>query len=155
MSAPYFAYGSNLLGSRLRARIPAARPLGRARLDGIRLVFDKPGRDGSAKANLAVDPAGCVWGALFGLPETEWPRLDRIEAGYERVPVEVEWEGRRLAAWTYRSPLRSARPGLDPAYKRCLVEGAREQSLPPEWVARLEELPVRAQALEARSSCAP
>ena len=37
----YFAYGSNLHPPRLRARTPSARALGRADLEGYRLLFHK------------------------------------------------------------------------------------------------------------------
>ena len=48
----YFAYGSNLSLARLRERIGIALPLGVAELPDYRLVCDKRGADGSAKANL-------------------------------------------------------------------------------------------------------
>ena len=38
----YFAYGSNMSTPRLQARLPHARPLGPAWLDGHRLAFGSP-----------------------------------------------------------------------------------------------------------------
>jgi hypothetical protein len=52
MSVLYFAYGSNLKWTRMRQRIPSARREAIAFLDRYRLVCNKRGRDGSAKANL-------------------------------------------------------------------------------------------------------
>jgi hypothetical protein len=144
MQAPYFAYGSNLLSTRMRGRAPSARALGVARLEGYRLTTDKRGRDGSAKANLRPEPGGRVWGVLWSLSETHWAPLDVAEGGYERIDVEVvAADGSRARALTYASTLLTEEPVLAAAYKRLLVEGAREHGLPAEWIALLEALPGR------------
>ena len=143
MHEAYFAYGSNLASRRLLARVPGARARGRARLGGWRLVADKPGRDGSAKLNLVRDPTARVWGALWELAAPDLARLDRYEGSYERVEVAVDGDAGRLGAVTYASRLRGAPPGLDRAYKAFILEGAREQRLPPAWLALLESLPER------------
>lgn len=143
MHALYFAYGSNMASRRMRDRAPGARAAGRACLAGWRLVADKPGRDGSAKANLARDPGACVWGVLWELREEELRALDRFEGGYERVAVRVDADAGAALATTYVSSLRGAPPGLAPAYKAFVLDGAREHGLPAEWVARLESLPER------------
>src|SRR5262245_3601426 len=142
MQTLYFAYGWTLAGRRLQGRVPGARARGRARLRGWRLVADKPGRDGTAKVNIAPDPAGLVWGALWEVAATDLAHLDRHESGYERLPVSVDAGGVALSATTYASRLRGA-PGLDGAYKELILEGAREQGLPSEWLAFLAALPER------------
>jgi hypothetical protein len=138
----YFAYGSNLLSARMRERVPSAVARGPARLSGWRLATDKRGRDGTGKANLRRDPAAAVWGVAWAIDPAEWPRLDRFEGGYARIPVEVETPlGARLAAHTYVSDRLTDDPVLDPAYKRAIVDGAREHGLPAAWIAGLEALP--------------
>ena len=141
MQALYFAYGSNMASRRMHARVPGARAIARARLEGWRLVADKPGRDGTAKANLARDPGASVWGVLWELCESDLLALDRFEGGYERVAVTVDADARAVAATTYASRLRSAPPGLERRYKAFVLEGAREHGLPPGWLALLESLP--------------
>jgi gamma-glutamylcyclotransferase (GGCT)/AIG2-like uncharacterized protein YtfP len=143
MQALYFAYGSNMASRRMRERAPGGRALGRARLDGFRLVADKPGRDGSAKLNIVRDPQGFVWGALWELREADLDALDRLEGGYERFDVMVSGERGPQCATTYASPLRAAPAGLDRGYKQLVLDGAREQRLPPEWLTVLESLPER------------
>jgi len=143
MQALYFAYGSNMASRRLRERVPGARAAGRARLDGWRLVADKPGRDGSAKLNLARAPDARVWGVLWELDEAGLATLDRFEGGYERVAVTVHAGRRALLATTYASQRREAAPGLAPGYKAFVVEGAREHGLPARWLAALEALAIR------------
>lgn len=144
MSTPlYFAYGSNLLASRLRERVPSAAPRGVARLDGFRLTLDKRGADGSAKANLAPAVRERVFGVVYSLDAAHWPDLDRCEAGYERFEAGVEVDGARLAVQTYRSTLLTDDPVAHAWYKRLIVEGAREHGLPAAWIALLEALPAR------------
>ena len=143
MQALYFAYGSNLASRRMQDRVPGARPRGRARLAGWRLVADKPGRDGSAKLNVVPDPEGCVWGALWELAAADLARLDGYEGGYARREVTVDSDAGPVAATTYASELRGASSGLAREYKAFALEGAGEHGLPPRWVALLESLPER------------
>lgn len=143
MQVLYFAYGSNLASRRMRERVPGARARGRARLDGFRLVADKPGRDGTAKLNLAPAPGSAVWGALWELRAEDLLVLDRFEGGYLRVAVSVRSEAGPLAATSYRSGLACAEAALSRDYKALVVEGAREQELPAGWIALLEALPER------------
>jgi gamma-glutamylcyclotransferase len=141
MQPLYFAYGSNMAAKRIRERVDGAEARCRAYLDGWRLVMDKPGRDGSAKVNIVLEPGAGVWGALWELAEAQLLRLDRHERGYARVAVTVFAETGPLAATTYASALRGAAEALAPGYKELIVAGAREHGLPPEWLAWLEALP--------------
>ncbi|XP_045486754.1 gamma-glutamylcyclotransferase-like [Pieris rapae] len=74
----YFAYGSNLLKSRLRINAPSAVFITPARLPGYRLDFDKynPNWRG-APATIVADPKGEVWGALWALNYSEMAALDK------------------------------------------------------------------------------
>ena len=140
----YFAYGSNLCVARLRERIATSEPKGAARLPGHRLVCNKPGHDGSGKANLVVDPDHHVWGALYLMEPGQLDLLDRFEGGYERTPVRVEGcKGAFHDALTYRSD-----PGMEEMipfdwYRGLILDGARQHDLPAAWLARLEALPCR------------
>ncbi|MEN8181314.1 MAG: gamma-glutamylcyclotransferase family protein [Myxococcota bacterium] len=151
MTDLYFAYGSNLHPARMTARIPSAEGLGVAALHGLRLVCNKLGRDGTAKANLESAPKARVLGVLWRLPEDGWRALDEVEVGYQRVLVEVEQQGSWRPAQTYRSTLLSADVRLRADYKRWIVEGARAQGLPATWLARLEVLPVLDPPAERRT----
>jgi gamma-glutamylcyclotransferase (GGCT)/AIG2-like uncharacterized protein YtfP len=142
-SAFYFAYGSNMSPARMRDRIAGAEPLGAAQLVGFCLRLDKRGADGSGKANLGDDATQSVWGALYRIEASEWPRLDAFEADYERIAVEVEWRGAPQAAQTYRSHRLTEHAVPFVWYKRLLIEGARAHALPEAWIRRLELLPER------------
>jgi hypothetical protein len=141
--ARYFAYGSNLDLGRMRARVAAVGVIGPALLRGMRLAFDKRGRDGSAKANLTEDAGSRVWGVLYTLERTQLPILDAFEPDYERVRVAVERQGVRLPAETYVSKLRAPALEAHAWYKQLVVEGARAQGLPDAYVAQLQRLPAR------------
>ena len=134
----YFAYGSNMCSRRMRTRVASARAVTTAMLPGRRLVFDKRGRDGSAKANLAEAADGEVWGVVWEIEAAEWGDLDGIEGGYERISVEVVCTGgERLAAQTYVGRTLTPDPIPFEWYRELLLEGAREHGLPE---AYLEEL---------------
>jgi len=140
----YFAYGSNLLSRRMRARISSARAVGTAWVDGQRLSLGKAGRDGSGKATLVTDPDARVWGVLYAIDPAHWKRLDGFEPGYTRVALVVTTERRvRMQASTYVAPETASDPVAFAWYKRCIVDGAREHDLPAQYVEDLLQLPER------------
>jgi gamma-glutamylcyclotransferase len=143
MRVRYFAYGSNLVLARMRARVPVVGLIGPALLRGMRLTFDKRGVDGSGKANLAEGAASHVWGVLYALEWAHLPILDAFEPDYERVRVSVEREGARLSAETYVSTLCAPALPAHAWYLQLVVEGARAHGLPDAYVAQLRRLPAR------------
>ena len=132
-----FAYGSNMHAERMRLRVPGAAVRGTGRLRGYAFRMDKRGRDGSAKANLAPDPTGEVFGVLWELSLAEVGELDRYEGGYEREAVTVERADGRVRAETYVS--RRLLEGALPYdwYLEHILRGARDAALPSEYVAHL------------------
>lgn len=147
MTSLYFAYGSNLHSGRMRFRVPEARSLGSARLPGARLVCNKLGRDGTAKANLVEDPSGLVWGVLWRIETRAWELLDRFEGGYARTEVRVETlDGSEHHASTYVSERVMEQPVPSARYLRWLLDGAREHGLPADWIAHLNRLPTEGTA---------
>jgi gamma-glutamylcyclotransferase (GGCT)/AIG2-like uncharacterized protein YtfP len=150
MSILYFAYGSNLLSGRMRERVPSARREAVAFLDHHRLVCNKRGSDGSAKANLVPAAGHRVWGVLYRIEGAELPLLDQFESGYERVGVEVRTSsGETWCASTYRSDRISEDPVPFDWYRGMILEGAREQGLPEQYLALLEALPAKSQGASA------
>ncbi len=83
----YFAYGSNLLSTRLTARCASARVVGVAMTDGWTVSFTKPGGDGSGKAGLVQRDGAVHPGVVYEIAAHEMPVLDKIEGlghGYFR-----------------------------------------------------------------------
>ena len=136
----YFAYGSNMSTKRLCGRIPAAAPVGPARLDGMRLAFNKPGRDGSGKANLVPAAGARAWGVAWTLPEDAWPVLDGFEPDYERAVFRLlRPDGRALHAHVYLHACPADTPSNPPSrdYLDHLLAGAAEHGLPEEYIAKI------------------
>jgi len=147
----YFAYGSNMQSAtfRGRRRIEWTRALA-ARAPGWRLVFDKPPlvEIGQSFANIVADPAAAVLGVAYEVTADDLAHIELTEGvkvgNYSRAEITVH----SLAAPTIE--LRAATlvsnrrdPALLPSkrYMRCVIEGAEEHGLPPEYVEFLRALP--------------
>jgi cation transport regulator ChaC len=88
MTFLYFAYGSNMLSSRLIARCNSARVLGAATAKNHTTEFSKPSKDKSGKATLnsSVGLDVHTHGVLFEIKKAELQSLDKAEgAGYGYV----------------------------------------------------------------------
>lgn len=110
----YFAYGSNLLTERLRARCPSATYIGNASIMGYKLVFNKKSIvDQSAKANLLKTglATDVVRGSLFAINSNEEDLLDEAEGynkktykegkNYSRDTILVSYNSNKIPAVTY------------------------------------------------------
>jgi len=138
----YFAYGSNLLSARLKARTPSARVAGRAVLSRFELRWHKIGADDTGKCDVVFTdrPGDFVHGVAYLIRRADLKHLDRVEelgTGYYACNVPIQLAGRRRLARTYRAI--PTDPELKPLdwYKRFVVHGAREHNLPEHYVARL------------------
>lgn len=132
----YFAYGSNLLNSRIRRRCPEHRVVGVAVLEDFAFVIGASGF-----ATIRAGAGRRVMGVLYQISAVDEVRLDRCEAVdkgvYRRAEVTVHWEGRRIKALVYiddRSTPSVPRKG----YLEGIVAGARSHNLPEGYVAELE-----------------
>jgi gamma-glutamylcyclotransferase len=137
----YFAYGANMLMSKITDRSLSARALSPAKLKGYRLVINKKSKDGSGKANLMKSEGDEVWGVLYEMDENDLVNLDRHEGGYRRECFELWTDaGKTVKAFAYiSSKLTNSLPTYE--YKMLLVNGAREHGLPATYVGFLEQLP--------------
>jgi hypothetical protein len=137
----YFAYGSNLDAEQMRRRCPSAQPVGRARLRHHRLDFTHlSARWRGGAADVVPHSGESVWGILYDLATPDLARLDRYEAGYDRVILQVEDErglARSAISYTVRrkGSFRPTRSYVD----RMLVWGARFE-LPDDYLIRLRAL---------------
>jgi len=155
----YFAYGSNMQSATLRGRrgIEYRRALP-ARLDGWRLVLDKPPLVpmSGAFANVIPDTTAAVHGVLFEITEDDLAHLDLTEGvlvgNYERVPVTVQPltppDADFVVAYTLTSERRDPERLPTQRYMRLLIEGAEEHGLPEDYVALLRSQPAREETPE-------
>ena len=138
-----FAYGSNMLSSRVQERCPSARALGVAELHGHELKWHKRSNDGSGKCDVvsAKDEKRIVYGVLFEIAESEKRELDRAEGlgnGYEEKLVQVVFEGKPRTVTLYAAT--NTNSSLKPYtwYKAFVVAGANEHRLPSDYLKQLE-----------------
>ncbi len=138
-----FAYGSNMLSSRIQERCPSARALGVAELHGHELKWHKRSKDGSGKCDVvpAKDEKRIVYGVLFEIAENEKSELDKAEGlgnGYEQKQVQVVFEGKPRAATLYAATNTASLLKPYTWYKAFVVAGAKEHELPNEYIRQLE-----------------
>lgn len=137
----YFAYGSNMSSTVMADRCPNALSLGAARLDDHRLAFSLPSlRWGGYAADIETAEGSAVWGVLWEVATTDFATLDRVEARYDRYPVNVVRNGFEVTATTYRvkAPLASPNGGPpDTRYLASILAGATEHGLPHEYIRAL------------------
>jgi gamma-glutamylcyclotransferase len=144
----YFAYGSNMLTSRIVSRCPGTNEIGRAWLVGYVLRFDKLSSDGSGKCTIheTSDPHDIVHGVLFQIPSAQVSRLDRAEAegiGYDRGPIRVEvLHSAPVRAETYVAKETAIDPDVKPYdwYLDIVIQGALSHNLPDSYVKMLRQV---------------
>lgn len=128
----YFAYGSNMLTTRLVRRVGEVELLGRGEIPGRRLAFHKRSGDGSGKCDIPeAGPADRVHGAVYEISDDAVGALDRFESGYERRVLEVKLEGVSAGVQVYLA---------DP-------EHVDENARPFDWYLRLVEAGFRQHGL--------
>jgi gamma-glutamylcyclotransferase (GGCT)/AIG2-like uncharacterized protein YtfP len=132
-----FAYGPNMLESRMEERAASAVALGVGILEGMRVVMNKKGVDDSGKANLVEDPGSVVYGVLYRIDSSELPGLDSAEGGYERRSVEVVFGDQVVEAQPYVSEEMTEEPVAWDWYKDIIWKGVKLQGLPRSYIQYL------------------
>ncbi|HJO94768.1 MAG TPA: gamma-glutamylcyclotransferase family protein [Victivallales bacterium] len=141
----YFAYGSNMLHSRLQKRVPSAIPLGVAKLDNYSLVWHKESKDGSAKCDIIPsnpndDIPDEVYGVLYEFDPAHKAALDKAEGlgfGYNEKEVKVLYKDHIVTAKTYYAIDIAKKLLPYEWYKAFVVTGAKSNNLPIEYIKLL------------------
>lgn len=141
----YFAYGSNMLTERLRARVGGAVALSEVCVCGYRVRFHKRSDDGSGKCNTVETGSheDRVYGVIFEIPNEQLPKLDEAEGfkkGYDHkyIPLPDRPEESALA---YVAETKYIDERLLPYrwYHELVVAGAEQHGLPSDYVAELRK----------------
>lgn len=160
----YFAYGSNLSADVFRGRrgVEPLRALP-GRLDGWRLVFDKPPlfEIGESYANLAQDPAQAAFGVLYEISREDLAHVELTEGvpigNYRCIEVPVaplracDELGARVEAHTLVSDRRDASLCPSHRYMELVIAGAIAHGLPDPHVEFLRSIPSRPSTPEAEA----
>ena len=139
-----FAYGSNMLCSRLRDRCSSAESLGVAELNGFMLHWHKRSeKDGSGKCDIVSTslPNMRVFGVIYRVAVCQKCLLDKAEGlgqGYDEIDIDVLCDGEQITAKAYQAT--DIDQSLKPYswYRALVVAGAREHHLPKEYISQLE-----------------
>lgn len=141
----YFAYGSNLLKERMVARAPSAIVRATGYIEGYKIKYNKRSKDGSGKCNLVKteDDKDKVYGAVYDFLDEDKPTLDKHEglgSGYNAEEIRVITNNGEIRAYTYVADDSAVDDSLRPYswYKDFVVKGARQHSLPSEYISQLE-----------------
>jgi hypothetical protein len=142
----YFGYGSNMLLSRLRRRVPSAEPVMNAALPDHGLRFHKRSRDGSGKCNIIADGTETVHGVVFEVSSEDLNALDEAEQQgrrYRRRSVTVHGTNTSIEAFAYVADPFYVDDALHPYewYHALVLAGAHQHGLPDSYIARIEAMP--------------
>ena len=142
----YFAYGSNMCIPRLVHRVPSARFVEIARIEGYRLAFSKRSTTSvgsSGKATLVLSNQSNVYGGLFSFSNSEVKGLQEAEGypkHYREALVSVITLSERRDAMTYIATEEFVDESQVPYdwYMDLVRFGGRRLGLPESYVAQLD-----------------
>ncbi|WP_268885397.1 gamma-glutamylcyclotransferase family protein [Agrobacterium vitis] len=148
----YFAYGSNMDATQMKARCPDARVVGLASLNGHVLCFPRRSKTRGCGVSSILAKDGCeTWGVIYELSDADLVALDRNEGyrqdrdpsnnAYNRITVSVKLDGKRIDAETY---VASRQEGVHPpnaGYLAHIRDGAAHHGLPAAYLEYLAGLP--------------
>lgn len=138
----YFAYGSNMLRSRLEnqrkdnKQIDRVIDRGIGILRGYKIKFNKQSIYGSGKTNLVKDGQSETLGVIYGLTDEQLKLLGEIEFGYKKSKIEVVLGNHIIPAVTYFAIPEKINDNLLPTkdYLDFLILGAEEHNFPIEYL---------------------
>ncbi|XP_057322478.1 gamma-glutamylcyclotransferase-like [Microplitis mediator] len=152
----YFAYGSNLLSSRLHIANPRAVFKDIARLQDYKIDFLGFSKAWSGCVGTIVkSPNSHVWGVIWEIPNEDLINLDRqegVDVGYYK-PINVNVtnsDGKIYNCRTYQQPTDpdpivelnqlpdDRQPSL--AYLKVIIHGAQDHHLPNDYVEFLKNI---------------
>jgi hypothetical protein len=142
-----FSYGSNLLFERIHARIHSVEVISTFPLDRFRLVFNKKGVDGSAKANIEEtgNARDRVWGVIHAMDYQKKPILDMHETlgrGYQLICFRQKINGSLKVIHTYivneDRYIMSGKPFH--WYLKFVIAGAKQNDFPESYIAKLASI---------------
>lgn len=140
----YFAYGSNMLTERLRARVSSASNPTHYALRKYYLRFHKKSVDCSGKCSIVAtgSDADVVHGVLFDVEDAQIVMLDTVEGadnGYRRDEITVMLGGAETKVFVYVAEKSVIDEALVPYcwYYDLVLAGAEQHALPGDYIAGL------------------
>ena len=144
----YFAYGSNMLTERIKARVPSAKNPTHLALQKYRLRFHKKSVDCSGKCNIVATECDedMVHGVLFEIEANQIGALDEAEGvgkGYRSDEITISLNGTETNIFIYVAEKDAVDEALVPYrwYYDLVLSGAEQHRLPSDYVAGLRAIP--------------
>ncbi len=142
----YFAFGSNMLSARLRARVGEFAAGVAGHIAGHQLRFHKRSGDGSAKCDAyhTNNPDDVIHGVVYHISAAQQILLDSFEGrGYLKLEIPVNVNSDRTAAYMYVADPNYVNPDLAPYhwYRQFVIAGAKEFALPAHYVRTISMVP--------------
>jgi gamma-glutamylcyclotransferase len=144
----YFAYGSNMLSERLKARVSSANNPKHYALQKHHLRFHKKSIDCSGKCSIVATESDkdVVHGVLFDVADDQIDALDRAEGvgyGYQRNELILMLDGTWTKMFVYVAEEKYIDESLVPYrwYYDLVLAGAEQHALPSDYVAGLQAIP--------------
>ncbi len=136
----YFAYGSNMEPSQIKARCPGYRFLGVAKAPHYRLVFTRWSRSwNSGTADILPMRGAEVFGVLYEVSMDNLKNLDKYTVSpraYVRADLQIKLGRQQLPAMTYFA-VREGAFLPSRKYLAQIIKGAEAYKLPKKYVAHL------------------
>jgi gamma-glutamylcyclotransferase len=137
----YFAYGAKMDTETLAAKGIRFEKVINGRARDYRLVFHKPGEDGTGRADLQDDRGSVAEGVVWEIPDEDLVQLevaeDQDKGHYARRDIVVQTSRGELACVTHRAT--KFRTGLKPdrEYLGRIIRGAENHGLSTEYLTFL------------------
>jgi len=145
----YFAYGSNMNLTQMKQKCSSPKVLGIARLPGYKVEFYGYSAmwDG-AQETVVPDHQSEVWGVVYELNYFDCEQLDgyqdvRIDGmgPYFHYPVDViDMNQATIDAMLYKKNILQEAKFPSTEYLKFIVQGAKEQGLPKEYITHLKNM---------------
>lgn len=144
----YFAYGSNMDLNRMKTRCPDSLFIGKACLNGYKIMFDKYSpRWGCGVADIVGNSSSEVWGLIYEVTESDLKQLDHYEGVpdlYIRIKVNVIAENNKyLHVTTYEVVTKESFAPPTTEYLSIIKEAAEKFNFPDEYKQMLANIKVK------------
>jgi hypothetical protein len=145
-----FAYGANMNPAQLKERCSHPLRVTAAFLQDYRIGFYGHSKMWDGAIETAIETKGSrLWGVLFSLSNRDWDQLDSWQDArfdgtgkYFHYPVSVcDMQGKCYQARLYKKDLLGATCPPSTQYMQHIIDGARQNQLPPAYVESLLAIP--------------
>lgn len=144
-----FSYGSNMLYSRISNRCPSVEVVDKVCIPGFKLDFNKLSRDDSGKANITKtdNKDDFIWGVIHRISWNDKPELDKAEGlghGYDLVSMNklsiTTNFNHHIKSYISTDKKYHTRKKPYAWYMQLVIEGAKENGLPDEYINQLKNI---------------